>query len=184
MAQRRPESAESDAGLHQLAHEVAGMRLELAGLKTTLAQLVAALAPAGGPVGPQPNGAGSAPLGDRDAPAAHLTTSPTSGRIDGSTDGLLESCLDSGDGGPGSRHDRAAPLGAPIAPAAGSKPEGMRQSGSSPSALLARRNAERLAAEVQRRSALVSDPEDDTELDLLIDRLHELALAKEVGAQG
>ncbi len=48
----------------------------------------------------------------------------------------------------------------------------------SPSALLARRNAERLAGEVQRRAALASDPGDDTELDLLIDRLHELALAK------
>ena len=48
----------------------------------------------------------------------------------------------------------------------------------SPSALLARRNAERLAGEVQRRTALASDPGDDTELDLLIDRLHELALAK------
>jgi hypothetical protein len=48
----------------------------------------------------------------------------------------------------------------------------------SPSALLARRNAERLAGEVQRRTALASYPGDDTELDLLIDRLHELALAK------
>jgi len=48
----------------------------------------------------------------------------------------------------------------------------------SPSALLARRNAERLAGAVQRRTALASDPGDDTELDLLIDRLHELALAK------
>jgi len=48
----------------------------------------------------------------------------------------------------------------------------------SPSALLARRNAERLAGEGQRRTALASDPGDDTELDLLIDRLHELALAK------
>jgi hypothetical protein len=53
----------------------------------------------------------------------------------------------------------------------------------SPSALLARRNAERLAGEVQRRAALASDPGDDTELDLLIDRLHELALAKAPGPE-
>jgi hypothetical protein len=56
--------------------------------------------------------------------------------------------------------------------------------GASPSALLARRNAERLAGEVQRRAALASDPEDDTELDLLIDRLHELALTKGEGSEG
>jgi hypothetical protein len=46
--------------------------------------------------------------------------------------------------------------------------------------LLQRRNAERLAAEVQRRQALqadgAADAEPDTELDLLIDRLHDLAL--------
>jgi hypothetical protein len=52
---------------------------------------------------------------------------------------------------------------------------------SSPSTTLSRRNPERLAAEVQRRRALLSgedlDPIDgDTELDLLIDRLHDLAL--------
>ena len=64
---------------------------------------------------------------------------------------------------------------APAAPIPGE----VRPLGSpSPSALLARRNAERLAGEVQRRTALASDPGDDTELDLLIDRLHELALAK------
>jgi hypothetical protein len=56
--------------------------------------------------------------------------------------------------------------------------------GASPSALLARRNAERLAGEVQRRAALASDLEDDTELDLLIDRLHELALTKGPGSEG
>jgi hypothetical protein len=43
-----------------------------------------------------------------------------------------------------------------------------------------RRNAERLAAEVQRRKALLPDAavdgESDTELDLMIDRLHDLAL--------
>ena len=51
----------------------------------------------------------------------------------------------------------------------------------SPSTTLSRRNPERLAAEVQRRRALLPveelDPIDgDTELDLLIDRLHDLAL--------
>ena len=44
-----------------------------------------------------------------------------------------------------------------------------------PSALLARRNAERLNAEVMRRSARGVEPGSDTELDLLIDRLHELS---------
>jgi hypothetical protein len=43
------------------------------------------------------------------------------------------------------------------------------------SALLARRNPERLNAEVMRRSARVVDPDNDTDLDLLIDRLHELS---------
>ncbi|WP_255087972.1 hypothetical protein [Synechococcus sp. Tobar12-5m-g] len=43
------------------------------------------------------------------------------------------------------------------------------------STLLARRNAERLNAEVMRRSARGLDPDNDTELDLLIDRLHELS---------
>ena len=52
---------------------------------------------------------------------------------------------------------------------------------SSPSTTLSRRNPERLAAEVQRRRALLTaedlDPLDgDTELDVLIDRLHDLAL--------
>jgi hypothetical protein len=46
----------------------------------------------------------------------------------------------------------------------------------SPATLLARRNAERLAGEVQRRTDLQQDVEPDTETDLLIDRLHELAL--------
>ncbi len=45
---------------------------------------------------------------------------------------------------------------------------------------LQRPNAERLAAEVQRRQALQpdggDDGEPDTDLDLLIDRLHDLAL--------
>jgi len=41
------------------------------------------------------------------------------------------------------------------------------------SALLARRNAERLNAEVMRRSATGTDTA--TDLDLLIDRLHELS---------
>ena len=51
---------------------------------------------------------------------------------------------------------------------------------SSASTWLQRPNAERLAAEVQRRQALHLDGADagetDTELDLLIDRLHDLAL--------
>ena len=51
----------------------------------------------------------------------------------------------------------------------------------SPSTTLSRRNPERLAAEVQRRRTLLKaedlDPLDgDTELDVLIDRLHDLAL--------
>ena len=54
-------------------------------------------------------------------------------------------------------------------------------SASSPSTTLSRRNPERLAAEVQRRRALLTaedlDPLDgDKELDVLIDRLHDLAL--------
>jgi hypothetical protein len=54
-------------------------------------------------------------------------------------------------------------------------------SASRPSTTLARRNPERLAAEVQRRTALLTvedlDPLDgDTELDLMIDRLHDLAV--------
>ena len=54
-------------------------------------------------------------------------------------------------------------------------------SGSSASTTLSRRNPERLAAEVQRRRAMLTaeylDPLDgDTELDLMIDRLHDLAL--------
>ena len=54
-------------------------------------------------------------------------------------------------------------------------------SASSPSTTLSRRNPERLAAEVQRRRALLLgeylDPlAGDTELDVLIDRLHDLAL--------
>ena len=52
----------------------------------------------------------------------------------------------------------------------------------SPATLLARRNAERLAGEVQRRSELNVDAELDTETDLLIDRLHDLAL--ELGDSG
>ena len=52
---------------------------------------------------------------------------------------------------------------------------------SSPSTTLSRRNPERLAADVQRCRTLLTvedlDPMDgDTELDVLIDRLHDLAL--------
>ena len=54
-------------------------------------------------------------------------------------------------------------------------------SGPSPSTTLSRRNPERLAAEVQRRRALLTAEDldqldGDTELDVLIDRLHDLAL--------
>ena len=46
----------------------------------------------------------------------------------------------------------------------------------SPSTQLARRNAARLAEEVRRRRESTPKPEDDTDIDLLIDRLHDLAL--------
>lgn len=50
----------------------------------------------------------------------------------------------------------------------------------SASSWMQRRNAERLSAEVQRRQAVQPDAgvdgEADTELDLMIDRLHDLAL--------
>ena len=57
----------------------------------------------------------------------------------------------------------------------------LASSASSPSTSLSRRNPERLAAEVQRRRTLLTaedlDPlHGDTELDVLIDRLHDLAL--------
>ncbi len=85
-------------------------------------------------------------------------------------------------------HPQAAPDSRPRLAAPGPEPNALsgeaRPMGSSPSALLARRNAERLAGEVQRRAALASDPGEDTELDLLIDRLHELALAKGPGTEG
>jgi len=79
---------------------------------------------------------------------------------------------------------RSAAAGAAIGPETEPVPSEGRPMGASPSALLARRNAERLAGEVQRRAALASDPADDTELDLLIDRLHELALSKGSGPAG
>ncbi|MEI6359956.1 MAG: hypothetical protein WCO50_06475 [Synechococcus sp. ELA619] len=80
---------------------------------------------------------------------------------------------------------RSAADGAATGPETEPVPGEIRPMGSpSPSALLARRNAERLAGEVQRRAALASDPGDDTELDLLIDRLHELALTKGSGPAG
>lgn len=44
----------------------------------------------------------------------------------------------------------------------------------SPSQWLVRRNAERLNSEVMRRSIGGIDPENDTEVDLMIDRLHAL----------
>jgi hypothetical protein len=45
----------------------------------------------------------------------------------------------------------------------------------SPATLLALRSGERLNGEVQRRLRLGSDADNDTELDLLIDRLHDLS---------
>ena len=45
-----------------------------------------------------------------------------------------------------------------------------------PATQLARRNAERLADEVRRRRETTPEPEEDTDIDLLIDRLHDLAL--------
>ena len=78
----------------------------------------------------------------------------------------------------------SAAAGAATGPQTEPVPGEVRPMGASPSALLARRNAERLAGEVQRRAALASDPADDTELDLLIDRLHELALTKGSGPAG
>lgn len=45
----------------------------------------------------------------------------------------------------------------------------------SPATLLALRSGERLNGEVQRRLRLGSDADSDTELDLLIDRLHDLS---------
>jgi hypothetical protein len=44
---------------------------------------------------------------------------------------------------------------------------------------LVRRNAERLADEVRRRQSISPEPNDDTDIDLLIDRLHDLALENE-----
>jgi len=41
---------------------------------------------------------------------------------------------------------------------------------------LVRRNPERLADEVRRLQGLSPEPDDDTDIDLLIDRLHDLAL--------
>ncbi|MCT0226219.1 hypothetical protein [Synechococcus sp. CS-1328] len=54
-------------------------------------------------------------------------------------------------------------------------PAALPATAASTSQLLARRNAERLNGEVRRRTALGLDPADDTEVDLLIDRLHDLA---------
>ena len=85
---------------------------------------------------------------------------------------------------PGAASTPALAPGSAKEPEGGPLPAEIRPMGApSPSALLARRNAERLAGEVQRRAALASDPGDDTELDLLIDRLHELALAKGPGPE-
>ena len=67
-----------------------------------------------------------------------------------------------------------APASAPPVPVASTPGQ------PSASTWLQRRNAERLAAEVQRRQAVQvdagGDGDPDTDLDLLIDRLHDLAL--------
>jgi hypothetical protein len=66
-------------------------------------------------------------------------------------------------------------------------PEPPSRLSSTPSQTLSRRHPQRLAAEVQRRTALLSVEElafgdGDTELDLLIDRLHDLALEHPEGS--
>lgn len=58
----------------------------------------------------------------------------------------------------------------PMDPAAA----GPRQSTTPTAHLLARRNAERLNSEVLRRTSQGVDPSGDNEVDLLIDRLHDL----------
>lgn len=67
-----------------------------------------------------------------------------------------------------------APAPAPLEPVATTPAQ------ASASTWLQRRNPERLAAEVQRRQAVQvhagGDGDPDTDLDLLIDRLHDLAL--------
>jgi len=65
---------------------------------------------------------------------------------------------------------------APASPAAAAPGAGPGPTTSQPANPLARRQAEQLASAVQQRQALGGDPEQDTELDLLIDRLHDLAL--------
>ncbi len=163
MAQGCPESPAPGLGDAQLAAELAGLRQELAELRRTVAELVAALAPAG-PLAPGTQPPGSpAPWGSVPWDSVPWDSVPVGGGPD-----------------PASTAD--------LPPAAGAGPEvelapgESRALGSSPSALLARRNAERLAGEVQRRLALAPDPGDDTELDLLIDRLHDLALARGPGS--
>ncbi len=54
-------------------------------------------------------------------------------------------------------------------------PPAMAPALASPATLLALRSGERLNGEVQRRLRLGSDADNDTELDLLIDRLHDLS---------
>jgi hypothetical protein len=167
MAQRCPESAAPEAGFHQLAAELAGMRQELADLRSTVADLVAALAPV-----PARTGAPAGTIESTLIGSGRLTKDPGEEgpgiSLFGGEPGTPPATAEGQEAGVGSGADATAGQARAI--------------GSSPSALLARRNAERLAGEVQRRAALISDPEDDTELDLLIDRLHELALTKGPGA--
>ncbi len=68
----------------------------------------------------------------------------------------------------------ARPPDAYLEPAA-ELPPAMAKALASPATLLALRSGERLNGEVQRRLRLGSDADNDTELDLLIDRLHDLS---------
>ena len=201
MAQARPEQAAPVADFHALATEVAGMRQELAALRRTVADLVTALAGAPAlnqaPTEPPPEAApgalgealrearGEAPIG---AAARNLAESSLAGSS------LAGSAPLAGDRG-GARvrfnpPDGQAGLGRPTlegqeagaGSGEGARAANARSIGAGPSALLARRNAERLAGGGQRRTALGNDPQEDTELDLLIDRLHDLALTKSPGA--
>lgn len=69
----------------------------------------------------------------------------------------------------------ARPLEVCSEPPAELRPAMATTSPASPATLLALRSGERLNGEVQRRLRLGSDADSDTELDLLIDRLHDLS---------
>jgi hypothetical protein len=81
-------------------------------------------------------------------------------------------------------HSSVSALTAAIAALAGSPPHSRFEppeerrppmASASPATLLALRSGERLNGEVQRRLRLGGDADSDTELDLLIDRLHDLS---------